>query len=1244
MSTATWTAETSRTRAKATQSIPFTILKAIGSLKITVAMFSLGILIILFGTLAQDEMDLASVKREFFNCWVAYVPLDVLFPITLMPHPSPYFGGLGVYFPGGATIGFVLLINLIAAKTTRFSIQAKGTRFILGLVVSLIGAGLITAVIVGGHAASGLQGRPPIEYDTLWGWLKGGFVIVTMALVGYAVMGKMPRFSRILVGVGAVVSFILSAMLLAGGESVRLDDPGLRIVWQLLQASIASCVALAGLWILFGKRGGNVLIHAGVGLLMVGQFVFGDRQIEQRIGLAEGATTNVAIIEDEIEIVLIDTSDEAEDTVYAIPESIIRRVGGTEAILDDDSLPCKVRIQEWMPNSSLEAVTDASKNPATTGFGLQALAKPDKTVGGAVMDDRNMAAAYVELIDKSTDEVIDVVLLTQTINDAAQLSRGGALSDEMKAKLSQDFLMRVGGVGGISDRYEQVEIDSKPFEMAIRFRQQVKPYDVYLKDVERIDYSGTETPRDYSSRIVITDRVTGESQEDKTWMNNPTRYRGETFYQSRYDKLALNDGGSIETTGLQVVENAGWVIPYVCCMMVFWGMFAHFGGTFERFANRYTRGSIASTLPSSSGDSGAATAKSSLWPRVVIATAALAFCGAIAGYFAKPRSYSRSEVDWTEVAKLPVQHEGRIKPFSTVARNVLQRISEPIFGSVPYVRDADENKRLPTEWLLGVMAGEDWVREAQVFRIYSTDVQSFLDLEERPRHRYSYAEIEKNIEKLRAEIQPLRGKDPDTFTFREQKLVALHSKLNLFDLLSLSYMEPPLQIPDRVETEEDQQRLLAQFMRVFELMQNLEAGGPPAMIPPTGEATQESLVDAKWQAYGPARFADLLAPAMGLTEREKNASIDGFASIVAAVNEGDAPEVNKAVRKYEEQLAAMPLAAATQSKAAAENWLNKFDPTAQGVVLYLLAIVMAFGSFMVRYDGLRRATFWILVGVFIIHTIAILSRIYISGRAPVINLYSSAVFIGWACVLLGLVLEVIYPIGIANLVCGLIGVSTISVARFLDTSDTMPVLQAVLDTQFWLSTHVITVTAGYAVTFLAGFIGICALVHRVATGYDSYPPSKRPADAVEFQQIAYRMCYGVICFAIFFSFIGTVLGGLWADDSWGRFWGWDPKENGAMMIVLWNAILLHARWDKQVGERGFAALAVLGNVVTAWSWFGTNQLGIGLHSYGFTSGALIGLVSFVSVNVLFVAVTLMLTKSMAMAAKNSSATSESSSS
>jgi hypothetical protein len=109
-----------------------------------------------------------------------------------------------------------------------------------------------------------------------------------------------------------------------------------------------------------------------------------------------------------------------------------------------------------------------------------------------------------------------------------------------------------------------------------------------------------------------------------------------------------------------------------------------------------------------------------------------------------------------------------------------------------------------------------------------------------------------------------------------------------------------------------------------------------------------------------------------------------------------------------------------------------------------------------------------------------------------------------------------------------------------------------------------------------------------------------------------RMIYGTLCFATFLSFFGTVLGGLWADDSWGRFWGWGPKENGALIIVLWNVLVLHARWGGIVRARGVAVLSIVGNIVVAWSWFGVNELGVGLHSYGFTEGTRTWLAAFVA--------------------------------
>jgi ABC-type transport system involved in cytochrome c biogenesis permease subunit len=170
----------------------------------------------------------------------------------------------------------------------------------------------------------------------------------------------------------------------------------------------------------------------------------------------------------------------------------------------------------------------------------------------------------------------------------------------------------------------------------------------------------------------------------------------------------------------------------------------------------------------------------------------------------------------------------------------------------------------------------------------------------------------------------------------------------------------------------------------------------------------------------------------------------------------------------------------------------------------------------------------------------------------------------------------------------------------------------VLDSNFWLATHVVTITIGYGATFLAGFLAIIFIFRGVLTMNLDRPT----ADALD------RMVYGIVCFATLFSLVGTVLGGIWADQSWGRFWGWDPKENGALIIVLWCAVILHARWAGVVRRRGLMALAVFGNVVTAWSWFGVNMLGVGLHSYGFMDSAFYWLVAFVLSQLAIIAVAL----------------------
>jgi len=181
----------------------------------------------------------------------------------------------------------------------------------------------------------------------------------------------------------------------------------------------------------------------------------------------------------------------------------------------------------------------------------------------------------------------------------------------------------------------------------------------------------------------------------------------------------------------------------------------------------------------------------------------------------------------------------------------------------------------------------------------------------------------------------------------------------------------------------------------------------------------------------------------------------------------------------------------------------------------------------------------------------------------------------------------------------------------------MQMLQAVLDTNLWLATHVVAVTMGYTATFVAGVLAIVFVIGDIFL--------RRGVDT-QFHKAMGKMIYGILCFALLFSFVGTVLGGIWADQSWGRFWGWDPKENGAVMIVLWNAIVLHARWAGLIRSRGLAVLAICGNIITGWSWFGTNLMGVGLHSYGFMDGAFKWLSVFIASQLLLIALALLPTR------------------
>jgi ABC-type transport system involved in cytochrome c biogenesis permease subunit len=500
---------------------------------------------------------------------------------------------------------------------------------------------------------------------------------------------------------------------------------------------------------------------------------------------------------------------------------------------------------------------------------------------------------------------------------------------------------------------------------------------------------------------------------------------------------------------------------------------------------------------------------------------------------------------FADFASLPVVDRGRIKPFDTLARSSMMIIS----GKQTY-RDDDKKTHSAVKWLLDVMSGGPMLKnrvanDSKVFRIENLQVLAFLGLEPRPgSFRYSIAEIGDKIDDIILERKRITETvDPKKLTLYDHKIVELSDHLKIY--LDIAHWKTPFAVPP------------------------LGGGGPAGWMP-------------------------LL---QGLQQKDKIAQV--MQVMLQAYREGNQEEFNSIADAFQKALnKEMPQ---TMEAARFEVFFNYFAPFYKCIELYVFVFIFACLSWLGWSLPLRRAAFWLAVMTLAIHTIALIGRMYLQGRPPVTNLYSSAVFIGWGGVILGLFMEWIYKDAIGMAVGSALGALTLVIAHYLATSgDTLEMMQAVLDTNFWLATHVTCITLGYMATFVAGFLGVRYVITGVFT---------KALHGTEMQNLT-KMIYGVVCFATLLSFTGTVLGGIWADQSWGRFWGWDPKENGALLIVIWNALILHARWGGIVKARGMALLAIAGNIVTAWSWFGVNMLGVGLHSYGFMSGAVFWLIAF----------------------------------
>jgi ABC-type transport system involved in cytochrome c biogenesis permease subunit len=577
------------------------------------------------------------------------------------------------------------------------------------------------------------------------------------------------------------------------------------------------------------------------------------------------------------------------------------------------------------------------------------------------------------------------------------------------------------------------------------------------------------------------------------------------------------------------------------------------------------------------------------FPLIVLVLAALW----IAANFV-PAKKSHDNPDLVGFGKIPVLVGGRVKPLDTVGRNSLL-----IIRSKETLRLDDGREISAIKWLADTLFNAPVADQYPAFVIQNADVLGLFGWQQSDRKYFSFAQLTpflKQIDEQGEQAEKLQAVERSAY---QSAILNLRNALVLYQRLKNSVQPEGAEdfaaelhafeqaVPEAARAARAKETGAkfdqAQLDRIAEVMQGYERLADMAYL----LAVPQPSASGDWHSVAQAIMQSIAAGGMDQVVRL-------YASLGDAYRAGDSAAFEETVDRLTDRIA--QLQPTGVKRARYEFFFNAVDPFTHSMTLYVLAFLLGCISWLAWQRPLNRTAFYLLLLAITIHTFGLVSRMYLQERPPVTNLYSSAIFIGWGAVIVALILERIFRDGIGAVCAGAIGFITLIIAHHLaGNGDTLEMLQAVL------ATHVVAITTGYSAMFLAGMLAIIYIVRGVFTR----SLKKDTADSLA------RMTYGVVCFATLFSFVGTVLGGIWADQSWGRFWGWDPKENGAVLIVLWCAIILHTRWGGFIRQRGLIIMALFGNIVTSFSWFGVNMLGVGLHSYGFMQKAFPWLVGFI---------------------------------
>ncbi len=488
-----------------------------------------------------------------------------------------------------------------------------------------------------------------------------------------------------------------------------------------------------------------------------------------------------------------------------------------------------------------------------------------------------------------------------------------------------------------------------------------------------------------------------------------------------------------------------------------------------------------------------------------------------------------------DVRNIPLQDEGRIKPLDTFARNHLLAF----YGK----RSIKEMNLSATDWILNLILDPQNGKEQKIFNIRNPEVVSSIYLDWSTEHKYSFNEILPGLSNQAVLINMINQKPNANRTVFEKQLLELNNNALRFEEIS--------------------------YLKAMKLL-------PPDEISKTDEWSSplEFIVNGR-------------SP-----EPHQDAILNALQQYLAGRLAGQEASMQSAMANYKAALLMVPGELFDITVLKKETWMNRVNLFYTSVGLYLFAFILLGLSWMIQPLLLKRASYALLILGFLFHAYGIYLRMHIMGRPPVSTLYESVIFVAFIVILFAIILEYFRRDGLGIFV----GTVSGSIFHYIGfgysaDGDTLSMLVAVLNSNFWLATHVTTITMGYGASLVAGFIGHLYLVQAI----------RQPKNKSNLKSI-FNNLFGITLIALFFTLFGTILGGIWADQSWGRFWGWDPKENGALLIVLWQLMMVHMRLSGLAKPAEFALGMALNNIIVALAWFGVNLLQVGLHSYGFDDG------------------------------------------